>query len=100
MLVEDLLEREVGPTRGWQTKWKKEKKVHLDLVEELQKIQKFEDPDWSRSVTCQFGTSQVVYPAKRAKRRSAIGNDKGSRFAKWSQKVSWIDQLICQASRS
>ncbi len=43
MLVEEPLAREVNPTRGHQTKWEKEKKVHLDVVEELQKIQKFED---------------------------------------------------------
>jgi len=43
MLVEEPLAREVNPTRGRRTKWEKEKKVHLDVVEEQQKIQKFED---------------------------------------------------------
>ncbi len=35
-------EREVSLTRGRRTKWEKEKKVHLDVIEKLQKIQKFE----------------------------------------------------------
>jgi hypothetical protein len=43
MLVEEPPHRKVGPTWGQRTKWEKEKKVHLDVVEELQKIQKFED---------------------------------------------------------
>ncbi len=43
MLVEEPPEREVSPTRGRETKWEKEKKVHLDVVDELQKIQKFEN---------------------------------------------------------
>ncbi len=43
MLVQEPLEKKVIPTSGRQTKWEKEKKVHLDVVEELQKIQEFED---------------------------------------------------------
>jgi len=43
MLVQEPLEKEVIPTSGRQTKWEKETKVHLDVVEELQKIQEFED---------------------------------------------------------
>jgi hypothetical protein len=43
MLIEEPPKREVSPTRGSQTKWEKEKKVHLNVNEELQKIQKFED---------------------------------------------------------
>ncbi len=35
--------REVNHIRGWQIIWEKEKKVHLNVNEELQKIQKFED---------------------------------------------------------
>jgi hypothetical protein len=42
MPIEEPLERDVNPTRGQQTKWKKEKKVHLDVVKELHKIQNFE----------------------------------------------------------
>ncbi len=42
MLVQDPPHKEVNPTKGGQTKWEKEKKVHLDIVEDLQKIQKFE----------------------------------------------------------
>jgi hypothetical protein len=43
MPIEEPSHREVSPTRGQQTKWEKEKKVHLDVIKELQKIQKFED---------------------------------------------------------
>ncbi len=35
MLVKEPLEKEVNLTRSQQTKWEKEKKVHLDVVEEL-----------------------------------------------------------------
>jgi hypothetical protein len=40
MLVEEPLARKVNPTRGQQTKWEKEKKVHLDVVEKTTKNSK------------------------------------------------------------
>ncbi len=43
MPIEEPPKREVNPTRGQQTKLEKEMKVHLDVVEELQKTQKFEN---------------------------------------------------------
>jgi hypothetical protein len=43
MLVDEPLERGLSLTKGWQTKWEKEKKVHLDVIKELQKIEEFED---------------------------------------------------------
>jgi hypothetical protein len=43
MPVEEPPHKEISPTRGRQTKWEKKRKVHLDVVEELHKIQKFED---------------------------------------------------------
>ncbi len=43
MLVEEPLERGLNPTKGWQNKWGKEKKVRLDVIKELQKIQELED---------------------------------------------------------
>jgi len=33
----------VSPTRGWRTKWEKEKLVHQDVVRGLQRVQEFED---------------------------------------------------------
>jgi hypothetical protein len=42
MPIEEPPKREVNPIRGQQTKWEKEKKVHLDVVKELHKIQNFE----------------------------------------------------------
>jgi hypothetical protein len=43
MLIEEPPKKEISPTRGWRTKWEKEKKVHLGVVKELQKIQEFEN---------------------------------------------------------
>jgi len=43
MLVEKLLEIEVSPTKGCQIKWEKEKLIHKDVVNELQKLQEVED---------------------------------------------------------
>jgi len=43
MHVEELLEKEVSPTKGHQIKWEKEKLIHKDVINELQRIQEVED---------------------------------------------------------
>jgi hypothetical protein len=35
ILVEELLKKEVSPTKGRQIKWEKEKLIHKDVVNEL-----------------------------------------------------------------
>jgi hypothetical protein len=43
MLAKKLPEIEVSPTKGCQIKWEKEKLIHKDVINELQKIQEVED---------------------------------------------------------
>jgi hypothetical protein len=43
MHVEELPEKEVSPTKGHRIKWEKEKLIHKDVVNELQKIQEVVD---------------------------------------------------------
>jgi hypothetical protein len=43
MLVEEVLEKELSPTKGCRIKWGKEKLIHKDVVNELQRIQEVED---------------------------------------------------------
>jgi hypothetical protein len=42
MPAKELLERKVNPIKGRQIKWEKEKLIHKDVVNELQRIQEVE----------------------------------------------------------
>ncbi len=101
MPIEEPLETKVSPTKGQWTKWEKKNKVHSDVVEELQKIQKFKDrPIEVEMLPANLGPAKLVTQLGRLNGEVPLGMTKGSWFAKWSQKVNKIDQSICQASKS
>jgi hypothetical protein len=43
MPAKSLPKKEVSPTKGWRIKWKKEKLIHKDVVNELWRIQEVEN---------------------------------------------------------
>jgi hypothetical protein len=58
----------------------------LDVVEELQRIQKFENrPIEVETLPTNLELTKLF---TKVEWKNAIGNNKGSRFAKWSQRVS------------
>ncbi len=99
MLIEEPPKREVSPTRGSQTKWEKEKKVHLNVNEELQKIQKFEDrPIEIKTLPVDLESAKLFTHPWRLNREVPLGMTKEvnlpSGHKRFAELTNWYAKLV------